>query len=99
MIRPIYLYGATDRQKEILRDAKIKLELKFQCQFVEALPEQGGRVLAFQEPPFICNQLNPLDVTPEDAVLWAAGVVDLDAALDYAGVLSKWLGAEVREVT
>lgn len=97
-IQPVYIYGATDRHKEKLRAAKQDLGLDFQCQFVLARPEQGGRVLAFEEPPFLCDRLNPTLTTPHSALQWALGMLDLPEARGYAEVLSEWLGAEVKEV-
>lgn len=97
-IRPIYLYGATEAHRAALRKAKAELGYDFQCQFVQARPEQDGRVLAFEELPFICERLSPARRSPQEAVQWALGMLDLPEALDYAGVLSEWLGCEVKEV-
>jgi hypothetical protein len=98
---PIYLHQAEDRHLAALKAAKEALDLDVLVKPIVARPGQySDRVLAFGDhPDWACHSL--LVTGPEmasDAILWALKRINLpdDSVVDK---LSRWFGAEVKEVT
>lgn len=97
---PLYLHNAQERHLAALKAEKQALGLDVLLRPVEARPGQFGRVLAFGEHPgwIVDSVLVSHPSLARDALLWAIGRKELpfDGA---ASKLSRWMGAEVREVT
>lgn len=96
---PLYLHRAETHHIAALKAAKQSLDLEVLLQPMEARPGQFGRVLAFrEEPTWPCECLTVTGPEmAEDAILWALGRKEMPTE-SYAAILSRWMGAEVKEI-
>lgn len=96
---PLYLHKAESHHVAALKTAKRALDLDVLLQPMEARPGQFGRVLAFrEEPTWLCEYLTVTGPEmAEDAILWALGRKEMPTET-YAEILTRWMGAEVKEI-
>lgn len=105
-IRPLPIWSArelTDADYTRIRRAKQQLGLPFLVQFGKAVAGGWERVLAIGgEPPFLCEYAqipNTYSSGLGSALEWVLTDKEDSRAMLMADVLSKWMGAEVREIT
>lgn len=105
-IRPLAIWSArelTNADYGRIRVAKQALGLPFLVQFGKAVAGGSERVLAIGgEPDFLCDYAqipNTYSAGLKPALEWVLSNKEDSRAMSMADVLTKWMGAEVREVT
>lgn len=101
MILYVHPYPLSDDRRQRLNIAYQQLDPKPEISVKPAEPG-CGRVLAFEYPPFVAEvALVSESTTPENlgvAILAASGVVSDPRVVSVERVLSRMLGAPVKEV-
>lgn len=103
-VRPLPYFGVpTDLQRELVRDAKEKMDVPWFIRPVEAKPGAVGNILAFQRPTFYVERYALVtDVDTVDRMLLALrqvfGIDEPTKLVSGATLLSIWMKAEVKDL-